>query len=331
MTDDQVMQHLQELRVSPVVAAYLDQRLFEGDQGTDTIVAQQIVNDCYAALVEELQDIGLTIINDDVILSNYQDAKHLVTIYSILHEHSARKYLPCISQEFRDDMGALLDDNFIDDDFVERLLKVLCKYSANDELVEALRWCPDHIVADTQLADALWFYLDYRMSETTSDDNASAICDYLIQTSLHRENVTATAELLSGVAVGEDLNNTYLDKLVHEYDADKCTSEEVLDYALCDRPDSEIPDYLKEHAKTIMDAHHKRASHHLEYWLARPLSSLTKADIIICICSIFDDGSDTDANEASETYNRWINSKILKDQEQVFINLYRIAQQHWLS
>lgn len=296
--------------ISEDVATYLDDEEYKEDFSSRDFTIEDILKRCYEILIDELQEFGITFnVPNETLLESWYTAKLIYLVRAFVDSRNLTDLF--INQNKTDEVEALINsDEFTNSDF-DKFLELI-----NDEKYQLLLDHASWIMISTRFVDHVSSIItNIHINETRTTD-LDEIKNYINKVSNNRKILKNFIDLLLS---NIDYLNKYVDRsrikfLLDRYDQDKINPNEVGIYSRIDR--EVVPDNLKMFKKQMMDKHHLRAPHHIEYWTKKePTRPMTLEDFILLIIHFL--GEETPIDERIEDIR-----KMVKDYKDYFDNLY---------
>ena len=296
--------------ISEDVATYLDDEEYKEDFSSRDFTIEDILKRCYEILIDELQEFGITFnVPNETLLESWYTAKLIYLVRAFVESKNLTDLF--INQNKTDEVEALINsDEFTNSDF-DKFLELI-----NDEKYQLLLDHASWIMISTRFVDHVSSIItNIRINETRTTD-LDEIKNYINKVSNNRKILKGFIDLLLS---NIDYLNKYVDRsrmkfLLDRYDQDKINPNEVGIYSRIDR--EVVPDNLKMFKEQMMDKHHLRAPHHIEYWTKKEnVRPMTLEDFILLIIHFL--GEETPIDERIENIR-----KMVKDYKDFFDNLY---------
>ena len=296
--------------ISEDVATYLDDEEYKEDFSSRDFTIEDILKRCYEILIDELQEFGITFnVPNETLLESWYTAKLIYLVRAFVESKNLTDLF--INQNKTDEVEALINsDEFTNSDF-DKFLELI-----NDEKYQLLLDHASWIMISTRFVDHVSSIItNIRINETRTTD-LDEIKNYINKVSNNRKILKVFIDLLLS---NIDYLNKYVDRsrmkfLLDRYDQDKINPNEVGIYSRIDR--EVVPDNLKMFKEQMMDKHHLRAPHHIEYWTKKEnVRPMTLEDFILLIIHFL--GEETPIDERIENIR-----KMVKDYKDFFDNLY---------
>lgn len=296
--------------ISEDVATYLDDEEYKEDFSSRDFTIEDILKRCYEILIDELQEFGITFnVPNETLLESWYTAKLIYLVRAFVDSRNLTDLF--INQNKTDEVEALINsDEFTNSDF-DKFLELI-----NDEKYQLLLDHASWIMISTRFVDHVSSIITNIHINETRTTNLDEIKNYINKVSNNRKILKNFIDLLLS---NIDYLNKYVDRsrmkfLLDRYDQDKINPNEVGIYSRIDR--EIVPDNLKMFKEQMMDKHHLRAPHHIEYWTKKePTRPMTLEDFILLIIHFL--GEETPIDERIEDIR-----KMVKDYKGYFDNLY---------
>lgn len=278
-------EHIQDLRdVSSAVNDYLDRELFLDEYGPDYTI-QDILSSCYAIALSDLQNLGITPIQSiDEIVTDYYICKRYYYLLKILQPASLLIVLD--TTQIVDQVETMMEnqDNFS----IVNLLEYLQEMHPKNFDLDQVKYIQDEITNDSSFNEYI-IEVCHRIKEgdtlipTPDQQKAKA---YIEKMRLNRIFVgNSVARILRYPELEGKVNMEYISQQMRIYDLDKLTAEDLQLYSTVDGDD--VPESLQRLSKIAELAHHQRAAHHIEYWIANNAQSIPKEALILIVATLF--------------------------------------------
>lgn len=296
--------------ISEDVATYLDDEEYKEDFSSRDFTIEDILKRCYEILIDELQEFGITFnVPNETLLESWYTAKLIYLVRAFVDSRNLTDLF--INQNKTDEVEALINsDEFTNSDF-DKFLELI-----NDEKYQLLLDHASWIMISTRFVDHVSSIITNIYINETRTTDLDEIKNYINKVSNNRKILKNFIDLLLS---NIDYLNKYVDRsrikfLLDRYDQDKINPNEVGIYSRIDR--EVVPDNLKMFKEQMMDKHHLRAPHHIEYWTKKePTRPMTLEDFILLIIHFL--GEETPIDERIEDIRTMV-----KDYKDYFDNLY---------
>lgn len=312
MIHEQQLAHLQALRISPIVSSYLDQEIFRSDQYPDYYDTQQILNDCYSIVQDELKEMGINFVDETEVLCNYQDAQQMVVIYAATHPETVSQYMPCMCRTLHDDLESFINDEYVAEDGLYRYIQILHKYCPHEDLENLLLWLPTNVTVEDYFKDNVDFVMDIKVIQDASPEQLCEIMSYIHKHDVYMKNMWDTWLHLhrnhDELGLSDDVQA--VSELIRKYE-DDIRSNWTL-YAFVDKDDKDISPYQLEHAHNTMLRHREHQYYYQEYWDEHPSECITDSEMVMIVLHLFREGRDVNVTKLHQAISSWKHSGILQ-------------------
>ena len=337
MTIDDCFDAIQRLSgISDLVAQYLDAQLYRIEFDTeDQIDIQELMIKCYAIILGELQEKGITILSDmEVALSSIYVADGYVALYQLLDiDYLKDKFsnntelLDMIRNVFYTDdtdNDIEVDESNYIHDFLDTY-KVLFKY---DELTDIIDRIEDNIVSNSQFKKHIEAILTQSLPKpTVHDGNIKYVTDYIKGIVKGRLIFSQAINYLQEQLTDEEAKNIdsrYLETAIEKYDLEKVTGTDVAKYAWAvTEKEENLSEEQKVLQKEIIFQHTSKQTHHIEYYISndkRPTYSQLME--LTCHHAEPDSTRDDFIKEVKEMMKKGKESNILTDEDLKIISRF---------
>lgn len=255
--------------ISDNVDDYLGRELWKEEfaNDDDSYGAKNILGRCYAIILEELKDYGIGFTFDyDDLTSDIYLCGYVYLVRRLVDSKNLKQLI--LATGTLDRFYTYLQSEEDKPDIFKDTLELLESKTKNFEINE-INYIVDNIFTNHVFTEYLTNLVTSLRDDTYVDivPELVRVNEYIKRIKLGRQGVAEKSKL-----VAEKLDSQYpidaakLNKLLNDYDMDKISPEEVKMYALIDTED-EINPALLSLQHRLLDAHHLRSPHHIEYWL----------------------------------------------------------------
>lgn len=269
MQDYSIPKQLADLRdISENVADYLDRDIYDEYLGPNSdYTVEDILQECYAIILQELTEYGVTFCcEEEDLIQDWYVAHKIYELRYILDANNFREHL----LRYPDDIKGI--NNLLDteegDDIFPALIAYLGEQHPDDVRFQDVDYLAQDVVTNTRLKDhiaAIIENIEAVGADVVIPDMARAK-RYLAKTqelrTLAREAVNKITSQLTAI----DWDRPVLEKLLADYDLDKIAPDTLKIYSVIDL-EPEVSPLLVDVRTKMLDEHHKRSLHHIEYWL----------------------------------------------------------------
>lgn len=292
-----VQDQLMDLReLSPIVDDYLARELFKDTFGADSdYTVNDILNECYHIILEDFKEYGVSFTTgDELLLGDWFMAKHVYWLRHFLDSQNLYKRLLGQNDDL-DKLETMLNEE--DEDGTDLLNRVIMYLASAHPLDLTLQYC-EYISSQTTCTETFRQHISAILANCRKDpgelipdiDQAKAyIAKIDTLRKMASEAVNKILEALPDIHVKCDMSK--IKKLLKEYDMDKLAPDQIKIYAAVDVDD--VNPALITYKNAMMEIHHRRAKHHLEYWLdptKDPLPTPAMENCVLLVAHMFEPG-----------------------------------------
>ena len=257
-------------RVSPNVEDYLQRELYRDEFRLDAegdVTA--VLKECYGLVLSELQELGIQFTLDlSELLGDWYTAHYITVVREFLEADHIKTVF---NQEERlSKLEAILDQER-NNDYKELFADTLDILREEEETILAnIDYIVPFITSDINLHRHLSAIVknmrDIDSTLVTPDIQRAG--KYLEKIKLAREQVKLSVEQLQVDAprFNDRIDHVQLKQLLNNYDTDKINATDLHIYARIDL--DEVPEVLQAYKTKMLDIHHRRSQHHIEYYLS---------------------------------------------------------------
>jgi hypothetical protein len=261
-----IPQHFAHLRdISDTVENYISNELYIADFGPDNYTEKDILGQCYEIIIDELKDYGITTDLD------YKGDYYLCGYLCLLREF-VEKLPDLITKHLAEKLSSIIEES-------DNLLSSMIALFDHTEYKE-LTYISDNIYYDDEFVTYVKQLTESIQSEEATNyinPSDKSVQQYIEKIRVLRELAAKFSKRIVAF-MPDNVDVTYLNKLIRDYDMDKISLDAISAYSKIDR--EEVPEYLRSMHERLMDEHHKRSLHHIEYWVSRNLSP-SVTDLVI--------------------------------------------------
>lgn len=267
----QMEQQFEDLRtISENIADFLARELYKEYFGPEVdYTVNDILTECYNILIQELQDLGITITQDeDELLGDWYSAKRVYYIRYIADSSYLLDIL--IDPKLQNEVDMLTDTEVSNESlFTDIAYKLYAKYPERIEL-EHIQDILDLVTSNeryTAHVKSILKSLKEADFNVTIPDVAKA-AEYISRIQKTRKLAAQAVEtVIKELHLEGTIDRAKITKLLADYDLDKISPDNIKIYSLVDR--DEVLPQLQNYKNKMMLQHHLRSPHHQEYWLSR--------------------------------------------------------------
>jgi hypothetical protein len=296
-------QHFVSLRnVSDNVDDYLGRELYKEDllvdkDCGDTFSPRDILSACYGIVLEELKDFGIMFnIPDDDILADMVTCGYVYLIRKLVSPRELSDYIS--SLQLTDTVYTYITSDETNMTVFRDLVELFTAHTNNPEIQELL-YMTESVYNNKEFISYIKNIVDNIQNNKYADviPDVNLVTKYIKQVQMNRKLIEEYA--LSVASHYEDtytINYDLLHKLIKEYDYDKLSPEEIRYYAIVDTEDEINPRWIPTKTR-LLDAHHLRISHHIEFWLSTdngPKPNFSIEYLIMLMVHFVEPGVDAD-------------------------------------
>lgn len=299
MQDLSIPKQIADLRdISENVADYLDREIYDEyfGPGTDYTV-EDILQECYAIVLQELTEYGITFsCEEEDLLQDWYVAHKLYELRYVLDAINFKDHLLRYTEDI-EGICNLLDTEESDDIF-PALIAYLVEHHPDDVRFKDIDYLTQDIVASSRLRDhiaAILENLEEVGAAVVIPDMARAK-RYIAKTQELRALAREAVEKITTQLYTVDWNRPILEKLLADYDLDKIAPDTLKIFSVIDL-EPEVSPMLANYRTKMLDEHHKRSLHHIEYWIdedkdPRPIP--TKENLALLVAHHNEPGTTTE-------------------------------------
>lgn len=299
--------------VSENVATYLDNEEYKEDFSARDFTIEDILKRCYEILIDELQDFGITFnVPTETLLESWYTAKLIYSVRALVESKNLTDLF--VNQNKTDEVEALINsDEFSNSDF-DKFLEII-----DDDRYQLLLDHASWIMISTRFVDHVSSIItNIHINESRTSD-MDEIKNYINKVSNNRKILKGYIDLLLIEIdyLNKHVDRTHMKFLLDRYDQDKINPNEVSIYSRIDR--EVVPENLELFKKEMLDKHHLRAPHHIEYWTKKENTKPMSLEdfILLMIHSL---GEETPFNERMKNvldmvseYKNYFDNLYIKD------------------
>ncbi len=248
---------------------------------------EDLLRACYSIILDELKAIGLVFLFDDEILMT--DWYSCGKIFLLRRFFDRATFVSFLTQSAvaRDRLVFLLDhsDESFNIDSLRDLVDLLIETYPNDKQYETIRESLDEMTITEDFVS----YLNECRNDILGDPTAEILdekkaAEYVSRIKKNRDIVSEVIDVML-----IDLDNPIPDRdklrsLIRQYDIDKVRGDQLKIYSVIDRDD--VEPCLSKYKQEMMDIHHKRSPHHVDYWVNKGSapSDITSIMMLVAAC-----------------------------------------------
>lgn len=266
-----IPQQFEDLRlVSDNVTDYLARELFKDTFGPDTdYTLNDILKECYAIIIQELKEFGISFsLSTDELLEDWYTAKRVYYIRKIVSAEYLRQTL--VNRDEITKISSMMEDDEVDTELFLHLHECLFPLRSNFDEFKELQDFAVFVVSSQRFEDHLRAILEY----LTDIDAPVIVPDitraaaYIKKVQESRAAVRSAVEKIAAAMpfVYAKMDKRIIKKLLDDYDMDKISAEELRIFSLIDL--DEVDENLAMYKAAMLQKHHERSPHHIEYWTA---------------------------------------------------------------
>lgn len=267
----QILEQFEDLRmISENVTDYLSRELFKDTFGASSdYTVNDVLRECYAIILQELVDFGIsfTLLDDDL-LEDWYTCKHIFYVRKFVDITSLKLILS--NPEDIDKIESLLESDEVDTDFFGSMFDILYETRQNVYEFQVMEYIVPFVMSNDQFKAHVKAII-----QNLRDIDAPVIIPdvdrakkYIEKTMQLREYArNAVDKIISNVSVlSGNLDMKKIEKLLRDYDMDKIAADQIKIYSVVDL--GEINESMEKYQAAMMQIHHERSPHHIEYWIA---------------------------------------------------------------
>lgn len=296
--------------ISEDVATYLDNEEYKDDFSARDFTIEDILKRCYEILIDELQEFGITFnVPIETLLESWYTAKLIYLVRAFVDSKNLTDLF--VNQNKTDEVEALINsDEFSNSDF-DKFLELI-----NDEKYQLILDHASWILISTRFVDHVSSIINNIHVNETRTTDLDEIKNYINTVSNNRKILKVFIDLLllNIDYLNRNVDRSHMKFLLDRYDQDKINPNEVGIYSRIDR--EVVPENLKLFKEQMMDKHHLRAPHHIEYWTKKEnVRPMTLEDFILLIIHFL--GEETPIDERINNIRTMV-----REYKTFFDNLY---------
>lgn len=256
--------------ISENIDTYLEQEMYKDTlgKGVDTdYTVEDILQECYAIILQELVEFGIDFSCDDGdLLQDWYTAHKLYSLRYFVDANNLREFLANNADDIKL-IQPILDNNESEDVFHDVLMALLDKHP-DDIYLKDMEYLDRDIVTSYRFRDHVKAVIDVviRDGENILIPDVERAKRYIEKTGLLRKLASDTsARIIQALSDIDDWDLQLLNKILRDYDLDKISAENIKIYSAIDL--DAVSPYLEDIKNKKLDEHHKRSMHHIEYWL----------------------------------------------------------------
>lgn len=263
-------EHISDLReVCPTVNDYLDQQLFKDEYGPDAYTVNDILTTCYLLAIADLENYGVKFhVETEDLLQDFYTAKNIYYLLKFLQPMELLKWITSVQMVEHIETIIAEPDNFS----IETIFSYIQEQYPDDFTLSQVDNIMPMVYCDPK---QIQIYFQNVCDTIRNGDylvqmpNVTKVKEYIENSRNKRLMISnLTTSVCSMPIFQGKLDMTRISYLLRTYDLDKTSPDDVNIYATVDTDD--CPEGLKILQAKMMEAHHKRAPHHMEYWEFRP-------------------------------------------------------------
>ena len=279
-----ITEQFEDLRsISDNVTDYLARELFKDTFGAfGDYTVNDILHECYSIILQELTDFGIFFMrDDDELLNDWYTAKNLFYVRKFADTYTLRRLLS--NEEDRSKVSSMLES----DEGVENLFVNMYEYLAETrkevfELQVLFDFLP-FVCSNDAFAKHVKCIIEslQQTDPTIYVPDVDRAKQYIEKTMLLRKYAThAVEKIITGMSLEGKINKKLVDKLLRDYDTDKIAVDQIKIYSVVDL--GEINESMQRYKEVMMQKHHERSPHHIEYWIKiRPIEPTIENCILL--------------------------------------------------
>ena len=279
--------------ISENISDYLERELFTETFGAySDYQLNDVLVECYAIILQELTEYGISFNCDDSdLLSDFWVAHKLYSLRYFLDTNNLHNFLITNSGDL-EELTTLCDDDE-EETIAEPMFSYLCQQHPSDVYLQDIEYLLIDLTSSSRLRDHVKAIID-NINEVGANiliPDVERTKRYIAKTQLLRELATkAATKILDETDFVPAEDKPIVTKLLADYDLDKLAPDQIKIYSTIDL--DQVSDFLKPLQKEMLDIHHKRVPHHIEYWLEPNRPRPTTAHLVVLVAH--HDEPDTD-------------------------------------
>lgn len=261
---------LADLRsASENVADYLDREIFRDtfeDENVIDYTIEDILQECYAIVLQELVELGIKFTCDESdLLQDWYTAHTLYSLRYFFDANNFREFLVANTEDITL-LQNILDSDESEDVF-QQCVDVLYQQHPDDLYLKDIDYLSRDIYSSYRFKDHIKAIIEVIISngENIIIPDVARAKRYIEKTQILRKLANETSERIMSKLDDITWNKALVDKILRDYDLDKISPETIKIYSAIDL--DEVSPYLEKTKEKKLDEHHKRSLHHIEYWL----------------------------------------------------------------
>ena len=262
---DDLLEKFMEL--SPNVATYINDRMYEYDVSDDDVTETILIDKAYRILLSELQELGISFtVDTDTLLENFNNAKIIYITRKTFDGDNLTEIFR--TNEYIKNMidSILLDDT--DDDFILPCIELFANKIGGEDL-EILLSAKDIFTSNVFFKQHVEAVLDDISISKFPEVNTKVTTPFLMYLENHRNRNYENIALLEQLE--PELDKIRLKHKLKVHDLEKISGPMFSVFATLYTVEesgniNNYSDDLLAYAKKIDEAHHEGNTHHIEYY-----------------------------------------------------------------
>lgn len=288
----QQVERLQRLRdISGNVALFLDEEMFKDVEGADNYTVEDILEDCYAIILSELKDMGVSLDGDQDYLQDGYTCDKLLSLRKLLDYDTFKEYLKIPTVLDAVETQTLSES--ASDELLDWLLDYFVNNFSDDILVMDTNYVTTIVVQNTNFLGHISGCVK-RMRDGNLDTSRDATIQDIRAFINHLHEVRKRIKILVDFLLMKNtVDTSTIATYVDTYDLDKTSGDNLSKFATL--YSVKLP---KEVEDKLTLTHRRNNNHHLEYFTSRDLSP-SDEELIMMVVHIYEEHDADDTLDSS--------------------------------
>lgn len=307
--------------ISDNVTDYLDRELYQDSFEAGSYNSNDILRECYTIILQELRELGIFFFSDiDDLLADWYTAKYTYFLRVLADARTIVKL--CEDSNTMSKFDSFTQEEDCSDLLANMTEYLYYKYPTELQYKYIVEFS-DRFYCTDRFRDHLQTILKKLAQQDPAADipNLEAASSYIKRVLCLRTLAKqATDIIINELQLEGKCNLQLIRKILNDYDMDKISSDDLRIFSLIDNPDfTELTPQLLKLKEVMLQKHHERAVHHIEYWLKHTEIHPAKENLIVLVAHHFEPESTPDdfRKEIDEMINKGL--KIFTPEDIQFI------------